>query len=106
MGRGSEGVTWYYEGRRKAVVLVLDTFPERREVLLLDINAGIYFTVACKSDEVLAEVRNGALLEVEIDQYYSFDIPEARELRKMSGGLLDRVYRLELVWAKPLEEEE
>jgi hypothetical protein len=101
-----EVTTWYYEGRRKAVVLVLDTFPERKEVLLLDLNTGFYFSVTCKSDEVLAEVRNGALLEVEIDQYYSFDTPEAREFRKMSGGLLDREYRLELVSAKPLEEEE
>jgi hypothetical protein len=99
-------LTWYYEGRRKAVVLVLDVFPQSREVFLLDVDAGMSFIADCKSDETLAEVRSGALLEVEIDQYYSFDIPEVEEIRKMSGGLLDRAYRLELVSAKPLEEKE
>jgi hypothetical protein len=99
-------MTWHYDGRRKAVVLVLDVFPESREAFLLDVNAGMSFIADCKSDEVWAELRNGALLEVEIDQYYSFDIPEVKELKKMSGGMLDRAYRQELVSAKPLEEEE
>jgi len=98
-------LTWHYDRRRKVVVLVLDVFPERREVFLLDVKVGMPFIADYKSDEVLEQVRKGALLEVEIDQYYSFDIPEVEQIRKMSAGILDRAYRLELVSAKPVDSE-
>ena len=79
---------------------------KEREVHLFDLESGLPFTADCGDEKMLDGMRSGQLLEVEIDVFYSEDSPEAEMVREMSGGLLDRVYRLELVSAKPLEEEE
>jgi len=97
---------WCYEGRRRVNALVLEVRRKEREVLLFDVGVGLPFIVDCGDEKMLDGMRSGQLLEVEIDSFYSETSPEAEKVRKMSGGILDRAYRFELVSAKPLEEEE
>jgi hypothetical protein len=96
---------WCYEGRRRVNVLVLEVRREEGEVHLLDIDAGLPFIADCRDEKTLEGMRAGQTLEVEIDVFYSEDSPEAERVREMSGGVLDRAYRFELVSARPLEVE-